>query len=250
MLDAPAPSGYTPPAALQDVAAWPVPLQSLPDAGDPAQLILLLHGWADHALNFQPLADALRAQFPQAAILAPQSPLPADSAKRGGQWYSITGIQEHSTWRERVQATVPLITRWVRLQQQRLGLGGAPTALGGFSQGAVLAMHSAVTTEGLCGRVLSFGARMVDHPPSVPHGTTFHLFHGGADKVFAAEQVRALLGHLSAIQADASLDVAEGVGHALHASLIQCAVQRLTNHIPLRTWQEAMGAAPRPARHD
>ena len=48
---------------------------------------------------------------------------------------------------------------------------------------------------------------------------------------------------LGELQGDATLDIASGVGHALHPALIDCALQRLKNHIPLRTWQAAMGAA-------
>jgi phospholipase/carboxylesterase len=38
------------------------------------------------------------------------------------------------------------------------------------------------------------------------------------------------------------------LGHDLHPALIDCALQRLKSHIPLRTWQAAMGAVPRPGR--
>jgi phospholipase/carboxylesterase len=42
---------------------------------------------------------------------------------------------------------------------------------------------------------------------------------------------------------------AGGIGHELHPVLIDCALQRLRSLIPLRTWQEALGAAPRRAEH-
>jgi phospholipase/carboxylesterase len=55
---------------------------------------------------------------------------------------------------------------------------------------------------------------------------------------------RAALDHLGQLRGDATLDIADGVGHELHPALLECALQRLTSHIPQRTWLAAMGSAP------
>ena len=226
------------------MTAMQIPIEWLPAQGQPQQLIVLLHGWAQDSTMFLPLAQALRAQFAQAAILAPDAPHAADDGRRGRQWYSIQGIAEKAIWRARVQAGVALIEPWVRAQQQRLGVPPAATALGGFSQGGLLALHTALQFDGIAGRVLAFGARMVDLPAQPPRETTLHLFHGSADRIFDVAHVRELLDHLSQQRGDATLDVAEGLGHDLHPALIDCALHRLTHHIPLRTWQAALGAVP------
>jgi phospholipase/carboxylesterase len=227
-----------------DPSAWPPGLEWLPEEAPARQLILLLHGWADGPQTFQALAAALRSSFPHAAIIAPRSPLEADDSRPGAQWYSLAGISTHQQWQRRVLDTLPGIRRWVLGQQQRHGVEPAATALGGFSQGGLLALHAACQDDGLCGRVLAFAARMVDPPETAPQQTTLHLFHGSADRVFAVDHARELLQHLGAQNADASLDIAQGVGHSLHPSMIDCALHRLTHHIPLRTWRAAMGAAP------
>jgi phospholipase/carboxylesterase len=51
------------------------------------------------------------------------------------------------------------------------------------------------------------------------------------------------------LHGDATIDIANGVGHALPPELVQCAVQRLQTHIPHRTWMAAMGAVPGLAQH-
>ena len=63
------------------------------------------------------------------------------------------------------------------------------------------------------------------------------------------EGSRQALRVLAELQGDATLDVASGVGHVLHRALIDCALQRMQTHIPLRTWQAALGAVP-PLPHD
>ncbi len=49
------------------------PIEWMPAEGDPAQLILLLHGWRSDATALLPLAQALRSQFPQAAATTRRS---------------------------------------------------------------------------------------------------------------------------------------------------------------------------------
>ncbi|MFN0184737.1 MAG: esterase, partial [Aquabacterium sp.] len=230
---------------LPDLAdpSWPMPIEWLPAAGAPQQLVVLLHGWASDAQGLRPLAEALRAQWPQAAILVPQSPLAADGGRRGFQWYSIQDLVDDEVWAGRVDGAVAHLQPWLRAQQQRLGIDPQATALGGFSQGGILSLALAHLDDGICGRVLSFGGCFVRPPRAAPRHSTLHFFHGSADKVIPAQRSRQAIEWLSALQGDATLDIAEGVGHVLHPSLIDCALHRLTTHIPLRTWRRALGAA-------
>lgn len=220
-----------------------LPIEWLPAQGEPEQLILLLHGWASEAQDLLPLAQALRSEFPQAAILAPESLLPADGGRRGRQWYSIHDLAEPGVWEGRLSAALDRLEPWVRAQQQRLRVGQAATAIGGFSQGAILALQLALRHDGIGGRVLAFGGRLVAPPEAAPRETTIHLFHGSADRVFDVQLARDAFEQLGALQGDATVDIAEGVGHEVHPALVARAVHRLRNHIPLRTWQAALGAA-------
>jgi phospholipase/carboxylesterase len=220
-------------------------IEWLPEEGAPEQLILLLHGWGEDATAMTPLALALRAAFAQAAVLAPHAPEPSGAGRRGRQWYGIRDL-DPITWQARVQAALPGLKSWVEAQQQRLGVGPAATALGGFSQGAILSLELATLHDGIAGRVLAFGGRYTTPPLAAPKHTTIHLFHGEDDKVIPAEGSREALEQLGELQGDATVDIAEGIGHELHPVLIDCALQRLKTHIPLRTWQAAMGAVPRP----
>ncbi len=221
-----------------------LPIEWLPAEGPPEQLILLLHGWGSDAMAMAPLAQALRSAFPQAAVLAPDAPTPHERGGASGrrQWYSINGLTLE-VWQERVASVLPPLQAWVRTQQQRLGVGPAATALGGFSQGAILSLALALQDDGIAGRVLAFGGRLVVEPLAAPQHTTVHLFHGEDDTVLPAEGSRQALLWLGELQGDATLDTASGVGHELHPALINCALQRLKSHIPLRTWRAAMGAA-------
>lgn len=220
-------------------------LEHLPVDGQAAQqLLVLLHGWAQEPLALAGLAGALQREFPQAAVVVPQGPSPADGGRRGRMWYSIDGLRGNpQVWPQRVAAQLGPLADGVQALQQRLGVSPAATCLAGFSQGAVLSLELVARHDGLAGRVLCFGGRFVQVPPVAPQHTTLHFFHGQADDVFPVADLRLQFEQLAALQADATVDLATGVGHELHPALIDRALFRLRNHIPLRTWQAAMGAA-------
>lgn len=218
----------------------------LPAAGAPEQLILLLHGWGEDGRGMAPLAQALRQAFPQAALLAPDAPQPFERGGSARQWYAVQGLTPE-TWPLRVAQALPGLRDWVLAQQRRLGVGPAATALAGFSQGAILALALALQDDGIAGRVLAFGGCLTAQPIAAPQHTTLHLFHGADDSVIPADGSRQALTWLGELQGDATLDIAQGVGHELHPALVECALQRLQTHIPQRTWQAALGAVPRRA---
>ena len=224
-------------------AQLPDTLQWLPGAGRPEQLMILLHGWGASAADMAPLALALRHEFPQAALLAPEGFEPVDSGPAGRQWFSLAGITDANR-AGRVAAVLPRLADWLRAAQATTGLGPAATALVGFSQGAVLSLELVQRHDGIAGRVLSFSGRYATLPERAPAHTTLHLFHGADDAVIPAAQSRLAMEHLAALQGDATIDIAGGVGHELPPALMQCAVQRLRTHIPLRTWAAALGAVP------
>jgi phospholipase/carboxylesterase len=218
----------------------------LPAQGTPEQLILLLHGWGSNGNAMAPLAQALREQFPQAALLAPNAPHPYERSNRPAtalrQWYGVDDLTP-DIWTARVQGCLPLLQAWVQAQQQRLRVGQAATALAGFSQGAILSLALALKHDGLAGRVLAFAGCLTEPPQSAPRDTTLHL-------VVLADGSRDALEQLAALQGDVTVDLAGGLGHELHPVLIECALRRLKTHIPLRTWQAVMGAVPRPGSQD
>lgn len=222
-------------------------LQWLPAAGRAEQLMILLHGWGASAADMAPLAAALQAEFPQAALLAPEGFEPVDTGLAGRQWFAMGGADgpvADASRPARVAAVLPRLADWVRAAQLATGLGPAATALVGFSQGAVLSLELAQLHDGLAGRVLSFSGRYATLPNQAPEHTTLHFFHGATDTVIPAAQTQLALDRLTQIHGDATADIADGVGHALHPELVQCAISRLRTHIPHRTWAAAMGAVP------
>ncbi|HJV69685.1 MAG TPA: esterase, partial [Ideonella sp.] len=98
--------------------------------------------------------------------------------------------------------------------------------------------------DGLAGRVLAFAGRYGTLPERALRHTTLHFFHGSDDEVIPAQHARAAMQRIAELQGDATIDIAQGVGHELPAALVDCAIDRLRTHIPHRTWAAALGAVP------
>ncbi|MEK8049214.1 esterase [Ideonella sp. DXS22W] len=231
----------------------PHTLQWLPaDGSAPQQLMVLLHGWGASAADMAPLAQVLRQQFPQCAVLAPEGFEPVDGTgavqMAGRQWFSLASAQggmiTEAERPARVAAVLPRLAEWLRTAQAATGVGPQATALVGFSQGSICALELVQRHDGAAGRVLAFAGRYAALPDAAPRETTLHFFHGGADGVIPVTHAKAAIERLAALQGDATIDIAEGAGHEIPPALLRCALQRLTSHIPQRTWREALGAAP------
>ena len=234
-------------APLNRAPLMPDTLQWRPVTGRPEQLMVLLHGWGDSANGMAPLARRLRLAFPQAVLLVPDGFAPADAQTTGRQWFARSDAQGPVTEANRparVAAVLPRLADWLHAAQAASGVGPAATALVGFSQGAMLALELVQRHDGIAGRVLAFSGCYATLPEQAPQHSTLHFFHGSADAVIPAAQARLAIERLAALRGDATIDIAQGVGHELPAVLIDCALHRLRNHIPQRTWAAALGAVP------
>lgn len=222
----------------------PQVLQWLPAQGAPAQLFVLLHGVGSNGADMAPLAQWLQRQFPQAAVLAPDGfdAFDYDPSGQARQWFSLNGVTEDNR-PARISAVLPRLKDWLSEAQHHFGIDPQATALVGFSQGAILSMALVQAHDGAAGRVLAFAGRYAPLPQHAPQLTTLHLFHGSADATIPVSHAKAAIERLAELGGDATIDIAEGAGHEINGALLNCALFRLQNHIPQRTWQAALGAA-------
>lgn len=213
-----------------------------PRAGAAQQLFVLLHGVGNEPESLMPLAGALREIFPSSAIVAPRGFSPFDSGPGGRQWFSVRGIDEENR-PARVAAIMPRVIAMVRAAQEKWKVPPIATALGGFSQGAIVSLEAIQAEDGLGGRVMAFGGRYATLPDVAPRWTTIHLLHGDADRVMPVRHAQMAMHHLASLNGDVTIDIAHGVGHELHPALIERAVDRLQSRIPIRYWQRAFGGS-------
>jgi phospholipase/carboxylesterase len=188
------------------------------------QLFVLLHDAGGTAADMLALGQRLGDAFAEAAVVIPEGLSGAELARDDPQALLVR---------------VAALAGFVRAQQQRFALLQSDTALAGLGAGASLALAFSDAHDGLVGRVLAFGGSYAVWPDKAPRLTTLHLLHGQNDTVVPLARAREGFNRLTALNADATLDVATSLGHELHPALMDQAVTRLQTCVPLRHWPAA-----------
>ena len=224
--------------------ADPRAIVSLPAQGQKPQLLfVLLHGVGMEAAQMAPLDAALRAQYPQAAVVSLNAPHGFDRGEgRGFQWFSSTDIDDDNR-AARVAAALPPLVARVRAWAAHFELDWPLVALAGFSQGGIVALEAVQSEPQLAGRVIAIGGRYATLPEAAPDQVSVHLLHGMKDEVLPYRLVVDAAKQLMALGADVTADVLPGIGHELHPQLVDKAMEQLRTFVPARVWREAMKAA-------
>jgi phospholipase/carboxylesterase len=214
-------------------------IELMPKAMPPKQLFILLHGVGASSADLIPLASKFREVFPNAAFLLPDGTFPFEGGLNGRQWFSIRGVTEENR-PARVAEAIPALHELVADAQNRFNIMQSDTALIGFSQGSIMALEFSKIHDGKVGRVIAFSGRYAKLPEKAPELTTLHLLHGESDPVISVTHAQAGYATLIELNGDVTLDLAASVGHEIHPSLADRAINRLQTCIPLRSWKKAL----------
>lgn len=177
----------------------------MPDSGKPArQLVVLLHGYGSNGDDLIGLAPYFSQALPDAAFYSPHAPEPWEGGMFGGrQWFSLAGYDpeafrrnpetmaglERSFFDGATRSAEALNTFMDRILSEH-GIAARQLALIGFSQGTMMALHTAPRRADALGGVVGFsgaivsGDRLAGEAKSRP---PFLLVHGDADPVVPVE---------------------------------------------------------------
>ncbi len=184
------------------------------------RLVLLFHGVGSSADHLAPLGQALAAVAPDAMVVSVNAPHPS-ALGSGREWFSVVGVTEQDR-PARIAQAMPLYRDAVAHWQQRACVSAAHTALVGFSQGAIMALESTQTAQAPpAARVVSLAGRLATPARTAPAGVRYHLIHGAQDGVIDARHAQQAAGELQALGATVTLDLLQGLGHAIDAREVQ-----------------------------
>lgn len=214
-------------------------MSSSSGSAPPELLFVLLHdgGLAPDGPDLMaPLADALRQQYPNAALMSLHAPL-RDATGRCVWW------QGGEPSPEGVDAALPGLIQRVRLEAAQLDLPWQRVALAGLGDGALLALEAVQAEAAFVGRVMGFAGGYLARPTHAPQDVCIHLMHGLADARFPYHRVVDAAQTLVSLGADVTADLLPHLDHGLHPALIEKAMGQLRTFIPAKLWREALLAA-------
>jgi len=168
------------------------PRQAPQQGGKPEQLIVSLHGLGADGQDLISLAPVLAPLFPGAAFVSPDAPWPCDMAPVGRQWFSLQSRDPHLLY-SGAESAREALDAFLDMELERAGLDDDRLALFGFSQGCMMALHTALRRPRPSAGVIGFSGHLVGAerlPEEIKSRPPVLLVHGDADEVvpFAAMQ--------------------------------------------------------------
>ena len=189
-----------------------------PSGRAPRHLVLLLHGVGARGDDLLPFAPALGGVLPDALFLAPDAPEPYDGAPFGRQWFSL-GDRRPAVLLPAIQAAAPLLARRIAFWLERLGLDHGDLVLLGFSQGAMMALHTGLRLPCPPAAILAYAGALLDpeglEPALVHPPPPVLLVHGEADPVVPAEASRRAAHRLRQLGVPVDSRFEPGVDHTI-----------------------------------
>lgn len=156
----------------------------------PKQLVVFLHGLGADGSDLIGLVPLFAETFPEAHFISPHAPFPCDMAPFGRQWFSLLDRREAPIVAG-IQIAHPILDHFLDQQLARFGLTDSQLFLVGFSQGTMMALHTAPRRSKACAGVLGFsgalmGGELLSHEAKTK--PPICLVHGMEDEVvpFAA----------------------------------------------------------------
>lgn len=129
------------------------------DGLPPRELIIFLHGVSSNGDLILPLRRHLRTSFPRALIVAPHAPEPCPTGGAAYRWWGLESFTPGSL-AAGVRKAAPALNRFIDEMLVATALSDDRLVLTGFSQGAMLALHAAITRPRAIAGVAAFSGTL------------------------------------------------------------------------------------------
>jgi phospholipase/carboxylesterase len=149
---------------------------------DPA-LVVLLHGYGANGQDLLSLGHSWQQSLPSLYVISPDAPMPCVMNPDGFQWFplfnfSMTEIEQG------LAAAVSFVSNFLEQAAIHYSIPPSRIVLGGFSQGAMLSLYTALRLPYTLGGVLAMSGLLAGEIPTTHAGKLpIALFHGSLDTV-------------------------------------------------------------------
>lgn len=205
----------------------------LPPASDAeaTSLVVLVHGYGADGQDLIELGRYWAQALPGAAFVAPNGPDRCAGSPQGYQWFPISRLSPGEL-ASGVTYAAPLLERFLDEEMRRTGLGPERTAIVGFSQGTMLALHVALRRKVAFAGVVGFSgalaaperleAELASRPP-------VYLAHGEADQVVPPQATPMAATVLAMFGVPVIWHMSPGIGHGIAPDMLDQGGRFLAN---------------------
>lgn len=190
----------------------------------PEYLMILLHGYGSNGEDLISLAPDFTELLPNMHFVSPDAPFKFEGGFTGYQWYSL---MDRSTEKmlEGSNNALPILNNFIDTQLERFKLDESKLILCGFSQGAMMAIYSALKRVKPCAGVLSFSGYILDNnlEPEIKARPEIFLSHGQQDRVVLPHTFTQTKERLESFHVPVTAHLSPLLGHGIDFSCIEAA---------------------------
>ena len=189
-----------------------------PLSGGPArQLVILCHGVGSDGHDLIGLAPYFAKALPDAKFMAPNAPEKFDQAPFGYQWFSL-GDMSMENRLAGTKAAKPVLDDFIDEQLAAHGLTERDLALVGFSQGAMVSLHTGLRRQHQLACIIGYSGMLVGEDilfEEIKSRPPVLLIHGDADDVLPPENLDLATNTLQSLGVVVRSEMRPGLGHGL-----------------------------------
>jgi phospholipase/carboxylesterase len=205
-----------------------------PINGAARQLVVILHGFGADGNDLIEIGRQWQSMLPDAAFVAPHAHEPCAMAGAGRQWFRLTDRNPHERWSGACSAH-PVIDAFIDNELASLGLTDKDLVIVGFSQGAMMALHTGLRRKVAPAGIIAFSGALIG-PEHLAEATARNsagepppilMVHGHMDEVVPVDSMFAASSQLAGAGIPSQWHLAVGLGHGIDGEGIRHGVQFL-----------------------
>jgi phospholipase/carboxylesterase len=151
-------------------------------SGNATSLMVLLHGLGSNGDDLFNLVPYFRKSLPNTHFFSPNGIEPCDFTPFGYQWFSLQNRAEEAKLQE-LERVSPIISDLIEKKKTALNIAHENIILCGFSQGAMVSLYLALTSQKTFGAVIAFSGALIKPRTVYQTKTPIYLIHGMDDEV-------------------------------------------------------------------
>lgn len=185
--------------------------------GKAARLVVFLHGYGADGADLIDLGRAWADVLTDAAFVAPDAPEPLPFEAFGGrQWFALTE-RDMREYRLGVESARPVLEAFLESELDRWLVDASALALVGFSQGAMMALHTGLRRKIPPAAILAYSGLLAgpDRLEDIQTTPPVLLVHGSEDDVVPPYHLPVSRDALAGHGLNVESHLLEGLGHSI-----------------------------------
>lgn len=195
-----------------------------PVSSNPSTIVIFMHGYGANGDDLISIADIWKKKLQNTLFLSPHAPFPCDGVPFGRQWFSLGNWDPHHYGKNEVAENLiqgvtkalPHINAYMDAVLETYRLTESSVALVGFSQGAMMAISTALSRERACAGVIGYSGGFVgSHTLPIRSVCPTLLIHGTHDGVIPFRAMHESADTLKLNHIPVETLACENIGHGI-----------------------------------